>query len=196
MHKHHGCIRYCNEQFARIFWVENYRNEIVQGNGIMMDNFRKIKKVLWLEDQYEDWSACIGSLFVINVLVDPVKSTSDAMRKLLREKFDVYIVDLKVLPGDDPVWQELDEMKRKENPSFDPYLGIEFLRFLDEEKKMNSELWRKIKFDFNKVIVFSVVNEKKIRTKLISLGIPDSQIVPKSSSDLNTLRELIMKIIK
>jgi CheY-like chemotaxis protein len=160
----------------------------------MRTSNKKMKKVLWLEDQYEDLMDYSSRLGRKNYLVDPVKSVSESLKKLKKEEYEVYIFDLKVLPGDDPEWLELDEKKRKENPKFDPYLGLELLRFLDRAKHTQSELWKKIKFDFSKVILFSVVYDKKVYEELESFGIPPHQIVYKSGSTLDTLPELIVEI--
>lgn len=154
----------------------------------------KMKKVLWLEDQYEDLMDYSSRLGRINYLVDPVKSVSGALKKLKKEKYAVYVFDLKVLPGDDTEWQELDEQRREADPHFDPYLGLELLRHLDRAKQTQSALWRKIKFDFSKVIVFSVVNDKEVHEELESFGIPGHHIVLKSGSNLDTLSKLIAEI--
>jgi hypothetical protein len=152
------------------------------------------KKVFWLEDQYEDLMDYSSPLARINYLVDPVRSASDALEKLQKEEYDLYIFDLKVLPGDSPEWEELDNRKREENPDFDPYLGLELLRYLDRARQDKSELWEKIKFDFGKVIVFSVVSDKDICDELESFGIPGRQIVIKSGSTLDTLANVIVEI--
>ncbi len=160
----------------------------------MNGSYIKMKKVLWLEDQFEDlidYSSCLDRM---NYKVDPVKSVSDALEKLEKEQYDVYVFDLKVLPGDDPEWQALDEKKRNENPHFDPYLGFELLRFLDNARQRQSEVWKKITFDFSKVIVFSVVSDREVYDKLESFGIPLHQIVYKSSSDLDTLAEVVQEM--
>ena len=154
----------------------------------------EVKKVLWLEDQFEDLIDYSSSLGRINYLVDPVKSVSEALEKLEKGQYEVYVFDLKVLPGDNPKWLALDEKKRKEKPQFDPYLGFELLRFLYNSKKTQSKLWQKITFDFTKVIVFSVVSDKDIYDELESFGIQPYQIVYKSSSDLDTLAEVIQEM--
>jgi hypothetical protein len=153
-----------------------------------------MKKALWLEDQYEDLLEYSSGLARINYLVDKVKSVSVALEKLEKEEYDLYIFDLKILPGDDPKWQQLDERKREKKHNFDPYLGLELLRFLDKARQEENELWKKIKFDFTKVIVFSVVNSKDVYYELRAFGIPHQQIVYKSDSKLDTLRDLIKKI--
>jgi hypothetical protein len=153
-----------------------------------------MKKALWLEDQYEDLMEYSSGLARINYLVDKVKSVSAALGKLKKEEYDIYIFDLKILPGENEEWQALDDRKREENPHFDPYLGLELLRFLDKARKEQNELWEKIKFDFSKVIVFSVVNDKNVYYELRAFGIPHQQIVYKSDSKLDTLRDLIKKI--
>lgn len=160
----------------------------------MKESNIKMKKVLWLEDQFEDlidYSSCLDRM---NYMVDPVRSVSDALEKLGKEQYDVYVFDLKVLPGDDPKWQALDEGKREKKPQFDPYLGFELLRFLNNAKQRQSEVWKKITFDFSKVIVFSVVNDKEVYDELESFGIPLHQIVYKSSSDLDTLAEVVQEM--
>jgi len=151
----------------------------------------EMKKVLWLEDQFEDLIDYASRLSRIDYLVDPVKSVSEALEKLKNEKYDAYIFDLKILPGDDPDWLALDEKKRKENPHFDSYLGVELLRFLHRSRQENSALWQAIGFDFGRVIVFSVVNDKKVYDELESFGIPAEQIVYKSNADLDTLANAI-----
>lgn len=153
-----------------------------------------MKKALWLEDQYEDLMEYSSGLARINYLVEPVKSVSAALEKLEKEEYDLYIFDLKILPGDDSKWQELDESKREKKPNFDPYLGLELLRFLDKARKEKNELWEKIKIDFSKVIVFSVVNDKNVYYELRAFGIPHEQIVYKSESKLDTLKDLIKKM--
>lgn len=153
-----------------------------------------MKKVLWLEDQYKDLMEYSSGLARINYLVDPVRSVSEVLKKMEKDEYEFYIFDLKILPGDDPKWQELDERKREENPHFDPYLGVELLRFLDKARKEKNELWEKIKFDFTKVIVFSVVNDKDIYYELRAFGIPHEQILYKSDSKLDTLKDLIKKM--
>ncbi len=154
----------------------------------------KMKKVLWLEDQYEDLIDYSSPLARINYLVEPVNSVSEALEKLKKEEYDLYIFDLKTIPGDALEWQELDDRKREENPDFDPYLGLELLRYLNNSRKNQDKLWQEIKFDFGKVIVFSVVSDKDIFDELESFGIPDKQIVSKSGSTLDTLAKVIVEI--
>jgi hypothetical protein len=154
----------------------------------------KMKKMLWLEDQYKDLMDYSSRLGRINFLVEPVNSVTGALEKLKNREYDAYVFDLKTLPGDDLQWQELDEKKRQEKPYFDPYLGLELLRFLDNARKNQDPLWEKIKFDFSKVIVFSVVNDKEVFDELESFGIPNQQIIYKSSINLDTLPKLIKQI--
>ena len=158
----------------------------------MDPNHLKMKKLLWAEDQYEDLMDYSSRLGRINYLVDPVRSVSEALKKLQKEKYNLYVFDLKILPGDYKYWQKLDEKKRAEKPQFDPYLGLELLRYLYKAKQKQTKLWKKIKFDFSKVIVFSVVNDQKVYNELTSFGIPPEQIVYKSGSNLDTLAELII----
>jgi len=156
----------------------------------------EMKKVLWLEDQFEDLIDYASRLSRIDYLVDPVKSVSEALVRLQAERYDAYIFDLKILPGDDPHWLDLDERKRKDNPNFDPYLGVELLRFLHQARQEKSDLWQAMGFDFGRVIVFSVVNDNKVYDELESFGIPAEQILYKSSADLDTLANAIKEMDK
>jgi hypothetical protein len=154
----------------------------------------KMKKMLLLEYQYLDLLEYYSRLGRINFMVEPVKSVSEALEKLKNEKYDVYVFDLKILPGDAPKWQELDERKRQENPHFDSYLGLELLLFLDKARKNQDQLWKKIKFDFSKVIVLSLVIDKEVLDELESFGIPHQHIINKSSINLDTLPKLVTEI--
>lgn len=157
-------------------------------------NTMEMKRALWLEDQFEDLITYSSRLSRIDYVVDPVKSVSKALEKLEKNQYDVCIFDLKVLPGDAPEWLALDERKREEDPDIEPLLGLELLRSIYNAKQEKSKLWGKIKFDFSKVIVFSVVNDEDISEELESFGIPSQQILPKSGSDLDTLAEAIQEM--
>jgi len=153
-----------------------------------------MNKVLWIEDQFEDLMDYSSRLARIDYLVEPVKSVSEALERLKNQEYAAYIFDLKILPGDDPEWQALDERKRAEKPLFDPLLGFELLHFLDKARQEKDTLWKKINFDFSKVIVFSVVIDKEVYDELQSFGIPEHQIVYKSGSNLDTLAETIKEM--
>ncbi len=152
------------------------------------------KKILWLEDQYEDFSAYRSALFRTGYMVEPVKSVSDAEDKLkAHETYAVIIFDIKVLPGDKEKWLKLDKKKRSREPGSDSYLGIELLRslFKPEEAEVVVEL--KNRLDPKKIIVFSIVYNNTI---IPALGIPNEQIIYKSNCDLSTLPGLIKEIVK
>lgn len=153
-----------------------------------------MKKALWVEDQYEDIMDYSSRLSKIDYLVEPVKSVSEALKRFEKQEYAAYIFDLKILPGDEPEWQALDEKKRAEKPQFDPLLGFELLRFLKKTRQEDDALWKKIKFDFHKVIVFSAVCDKEVYDELQSFGIPEHQIIYKSGSDLDTLMEAIQEM--
>ena len=153
-----------------------------------------MKKILWLEDQFEDLISYSSSLGRIGFLVDIVPSISETVEKLKEEIYAAYIFDLKVLPGDDPQWKKLDEKKRKENPMIEPLLGVELLRRLNVARNAQDELWQAISFDFNNVIIFSVVNDKSIADELESFSIPPDQILYKSDSRLDTLAEVVAEM--
>jgi len=156
----------------------------------------ELEKILWIEDEYEEIIEYSSRLNRLGYLVDPVKSASEAIDRLQKNNYAAYIFDLKILPGKNEDWLTLDKEKREANPEFETYLGVELLRHLHQAQQEKNDLWQKTHFDFKKVIIFSVVNNKDISKKLISFGIPEEQILYKPSSDLNTLAEAIahMKI--
>lgn len=154
----------------------------------------QLQKILWLEDQFEDLIDYSNSLNRLGYLVDRVRSVTDALAKLQNQEYAAYIFDLKVLPGDDVHWQNLDEETRKKRPEFDPLLGLELLRFLNRARGENNESWQKLHFDFSKVFIFSVVVANDVYEELTSFGVNDQQIIYKSSSDLDTLAEAISKL--
>ena len=149
-------------------------------------------KILWLEDQHEDFDAYKSALFRSGYLVDSVRSVSEAEKKLRQEDYLAIILDIKVLPGDDPKWRELDESKRKKNPNFDSYLGMELLHSLFNSPKARVNIDPPISIHPGRIIIFSVVYDKT--EEISALGIPEDQIIYKSSSDLSTLPQLIEKV--
>ena len=161
-----------------------------------MENNIGMKKALWLEDQFEDLIDYASRLARIDYLVDPVTSVSEALEKLKAETYDAFIFDLKILPGDDQKWKDLDESRRKAKPYFDPYLGFELLCYLNQARQENAPLWRKIHFDFARVIVFSVVSDKAVFEELESFGIPPNQMINKSNADLDTLEKAVEEMEK
>jgi len=150
-----------------------------------------MKKILWMDDQFEDLFDYAARLFRTGYLLVPVKSVSEALEKLEEEKYDAYIFDLKVFPGDNLEWQVMEERKLNEDTRFAPFLGLELLRFLHKAKAENTNLWKKFEFDFKKVIIFSVASDKCICEELGTFGIPYYQVLNKSLSDLDTLPELV-----
>lgn len=148
-----------------------------------------IKDVLWLEDQSEDFSSYHNELYKFGYLVDSVRSVSEAEQKLRDKDFFAFICDIKVLPGDDEKWINLDEAKRRANPNFDSYLGFEFLQSLYARPHLvNVPLDPpnlRDKIPPNRVIVFSVVYNKI--EDILELGILKGQFIYKSSSNIRTL---------
>jgi CheY-like chemotaxis protein len=149
----------------------------------------KVKKVFWLEDQFKDFSAYKSSLFRAGYVVDTVSSVSEAVEKLRKQDYIAVIFDIKVLPGDDPKWIELDEKKLKENPDSDSYLGLELLRSLFNPAIAKIKLHPPIKIDPKKIIVLSVVVDRA--HEITSLGIPGYQVLYKASSDPKHLVQMI-----
>lgn len=152
----------------------------------------KMKKVLWLEDQYEDFSAYRSGLYMADYWTDCIKSVSEMVCKLREEKFVAAIFDLKVLPGESKEWIDLDKRKQEENTIIVPNLGFDLLKSIFTPEKAEVKLEPPIKLDPRKVIVFSVVYDYTY--EFSAMGIPTDQIVYKANSDMNTLPKLIKKI--
>lgn len=150
-------------------------------------------KILWLEDQIEDLRAYISIIHRFGYRLDHVASVSEAEEKLKNDNYDVVIFDIKVIPGDDPKWIELDKIKQKENPYFDSSLGFEFLFSLFAPQKARVKIDPPIILNPHHVIVFSVVYDKV--DEISSLGIPANQILHKSSGNIYTIANMIKKII-
>ncbi|MCK4765680.1 MAG: hypothetical protein KAW12_26005 [Candidatus Aminicenantes bacterium] len=151
-----------------------------------------IRKILWLEDQFEDFGAYLSALFRAGYVVDSVKSVSEAVEKLREGDYTAVIFDIKVLPGNSREWIELDKKKREENPHYDSSLGLELLYSLFAHEKANVKLDPPIKISPEKFIVFSVVYDKN--EEFQSFGIPGDQIINKSAADLSTLPNTVKKI--
>ncbi|MCK5023923.1 MAG: hypothetical protein KAS04_07135 [Candidatus Aenigmarchaeota archaeon] len=154
----------------------------------------EIKKILWLEDEFADFSAYRSTLFRTGYVVEFVRSVSAAIGKIKDNKYVAYIFDIKVLPRENEEWIDLDKKKREENPDFDSYLGLKLLRSLfDSDKaKITLDPAIKAKVDPKKVIILSVVHD--IIEEISFFGVPKNQILYKSCADLNTLPRLIKKI--
>ena len=156
-----------------------------------MEN-KENNNVLWLEDQYEDFDAHLSALDRADFTVDTVKSVSEVVEKLRTKNYCAVIFDIKVLPGNDPRWLELDKRKRDMNPNFDSHLGLELLHSLLAPESANVKLDPPILINPRKIIVFSVVYDKS--DEIAALGVPGDQIIYKSNSTLKTLPRLIKKI--
>lgn len=152
------------------------------------------KRILWMEDQGEDFTAYRSALYRSGRMTDKVRSVSEAVKKL-RESENEYtaiIFDLKVLPGNDPGWIDFDQRQKKTNPSHDPCLGLELLRSLFAPDQAGIKLDPPISISPKKMIVFSAIPGKE--QEIAAMGIPEGRIIYKSDCDLNTLPDLIDKI--
>lgn len=163
--------------------IENEQSEIME-----------LKNVLWLEDQFDDFGAYLGRLFMAGYWVDCVKSVSEAIQRLRENEYIAVIFDIKVLPGYLYEWIAFDQQKRLENPNFDPNLGFELLKSIFNPEKAEVLLAPPLTLDPKKFIVFSVVFTKT--NEIAAMGIPPDQIIYKANSDLSTLPNLVKKIEK
>jgi hypothetical protein len=153
-----------------------------------------INKILWLEDQHEDFGSYLSALYRAGYIVDTVQSVSDAVMKMRDKVFMAYVLDIKVLPGDDEEWITLDRQKREENPNFDSYLGLELMRSLFNPEQARVKINPPIILDRQRVFVLSVVVDRP--EEVSSLGIPADHIIYKSVCDLDTLPRLLERIEK
>lgn len=154
----------------------------------------EINKVLWLEDRHNDFDAYKNKLYKASYAVDAVETASEVVNKLKKDNYIAFIVDLRVPPGDDEEWIELDKKKQREKPGSDSHLGLELLYALFNPNKARIKLDPSIKIDPEKIIVLTVVSGK-IR-EISSLGIPRKQILSKASSDSKTLLQMVKDIHK
>lgn len=152
------------------------------------------KKVLWLEDQYEDLSDFLTPVSRGGYSVDPVDSVVEAITKLRRKKYFGVIFDIKVHPGQNSRWSRLEKRKRREHPGFDPYLGLELLRSIYNPGHAEIKLVSPIDLDPKRVIVFTVVDPNEIAGELVTFGIPKNQIRLKAAGDLAILRKLLDRL--
>jgi hypothetical protein len=152
------------------------------------------KRILWLEDQYEDFTAFRSALYRSGRVTERVKSVSEAIKKLEEsgQSYTAVIFDLRVLPGSDPKWIDFDRRRKKANPDHDPYLGLELLRSLFAPDRAGIKLDLPISISPKKMIVFSAIPGKV--QEIAAMGIPEGRIIYKSDCDLNTLPNLIDKI--
>jgi len=148
--------------------------------------------VLWLDDQIEGLKSYRMPLIRAGYFVDYVKSVSDAINKLRAKEYAVFVCDIKVLPGKDKNWIDLDEKKQVDHPNFDSYLGIELLRSLFTPESARIKLTPPIDINPTRVIVLSVVCDSI--GEITAFGIPRDQIVYKSTLDFSTLPKLIEKV--
>lgn len=153
-----------------------------------------INKILWLEDHHNDFGAYKTKLFKASYAVDAVESAAEAVMKLRNYNYIAFIVDIKVPPGDDEKWKELDKKKRGKSPDSEAHLGLELLHALFNPDQTNIKLDPPIKIDPGKIIVLTVVPGKD--REISSLGIPSQQILSKSSSDSKTLLQMVKDIHK
>jgi CheY-like chemotaxis protein len=153
-----------------------------------------INKVLWLEDHQNDFGAYMTKLFKASYAVDAVESAAEAVMKLRNDDYIAFIVDIKVPPGEDKEWIELDKKKQRENPEINSHLGLELLHALFNPYQTNIKLAPPIKIDPKKIIVLTVVLDKD--REISALGIPSEQILHKSSSDSKTLLQMVQDIHK
>ncbi len=156
-----------------------------------------LKKVFWLEDQCEDLDLYRSTLFREGMQLDIVKSISEAITKLKEGKnsYIAFIFDIKVRPGKNKQWVDLDKTKREENPDSDSYLGLELLYSLFKQEQTRVKLKPSIHIDPKKVIVFSAVNVHELVDQVSSMGIPANHVLSKSSKDAKTLLNMIQYIM-
>jgi hypothetical protein len=150
-------------------------------------------RVLWIEDQYEDLTDWEKPIYDAGYLLDNVGDATTALDLLPRWEWHAVIFDIKINPGDDPEWKTLDLRRRKENPHFDPYLGLELLRFVLGKNCAISKA-PTVTIEPGRIVVLSVVTDESVLSELEGYGIPSQQILSKSSWDMSTLPNVLKRI--
>lgn len=156
----------------------------------------ELKKVLWLEDQSENFNAYQSALFRAGILLDTVTSVSDTEKKIKegKDNYGVFIFDIRVPAGDNPKWIEFESQKHEEKLFGDSYLGLELMHSLFRSPHAKVTIDPSIRIDPKKVIVFSVVSTRN--DEIHSLGIPEYQILYKASASPQDMLRIIQNIIK
>jgi hypothetical protein len=111
-----------------------------------------IPKILWLEDQHEDFAVYKNVLFRSGYLVENVKSVSETEKKLREYDYIAVIFDIKVLTGDDVKWIQFNEQEREENPDIDSNLGFEHSKLLNSMDELYTNYSRFCLLKSNKKI--------------------------------------------
>ena len=131
-----------------------------------------MKSVLWIEDQaYHELGALrtpviMSSLYHLTIAVDG----ASAIENLRTNKFEIIIVDMRIPPGDDPIFTDIyyknsDSKRHKE-------IGLLLLKRIFEKEDLNflSDLLP-YAYDSSRYGVLSIDNENEISDELKALGI-------------------------
>ena len=90
-------------------------------------------RILWIEDQAENHLAqFLSPLYIKGHRVIIASDATQAEEKLLNEKFDIVIFDIRIGSGDDPYWENIYNKNKKNHET--ARLGLHLLKIIFGEK--------------------------------------------------------------
>lgn len=132
-------------------------------------------KILWIEDEARDQLIeYVAPLMRNGHAIELVEDASEGYQRIKESEYDVVIFDLLIKAGDDF------KMETK-------YPGLDLLKKLFDEKN------HEIKLDKKKVLVFTVVTNKKIIEQIKNLGI--TRIKVKERMEKTRLKSFVDEIL-
>ena len=133
------------------------------------------RKILWIEDDYILLKPLIEQLKRSGYIFDYAKDKKEAIKLLNRSKYDLIILDI-ILPEGEYVDYREPEL----------YVGLSLLEYIVKDLKIDVP-----------IIVISVINDQKIRSEALKLGVKTylnkGSIKP---SELKTLVNNMIEVVK
>jgi CheY-like chemotaxis protein len=135
-------------------------------------------KILLLDENYHNYGFIWWNLFEAGYKIEFVKSISEFLEKIRKNKYyDCYIVDIVAPPGDEAVWIEIEKKKKAENPGENPFLGLELLFSLFDSENSRVMIEPEITIKPCNIIIFTIENFKD--DEILPLGISKNQVINK-----------------
>ena len=131
----------------------------------------KIRKVLWIEDNADNDLYHLTSPVYIDgrFQLDIATNASEAYYYLNKRGYDVIIVDIRIPPGKDPLWQKKHNRLMKNKHANSNRLGLELLRsiFDENEKQPSLEIDQNMRQE--RYGVFTVERQEELASDLLQL---------------------------
>lgn len=135
-----------------------------------------MSRILWIEDEgYSELHQYKSPLIYAGHVVDTVISASKAIDHLRKYKYNMIILDLIIFAG-------------PKFPNNEEYIGLELLKAI-ENNSIDG-----VRFDTEKIMVFSVVNNPSIHKEIFDLGVRKIEI--KRLIELYELVEWVDEVLK